>query len=42
MFAASLYKTQRPGPEEKLSGSVWKALKCGVGGEWRKLNGQRK
>ena len=31
-----LYMAQRPGHSENWSGSNWRALKCGAGGEWRR------
>ena len=36
MFRALLYMDQRPGHLENSSGSIWRALKCGTGGEWRR------
>ena len=30
------YMAQRPGHYENWSGNIWRALKCGVGGEWRR------
>ena len=33
MFGALLYMAQRP---ENWSESIWRALKCGAGGEWRR------
>ena len=36
MFGTLLYMAQRPGHNENWSKSIWRALKCGAGGEWRK------
>ena len=36
MFGALLYMAQRSGHYENWSGSIWRALKCGAGGEWRR------
>ena len=36
MFGALFYMTLRPEHYENWSGSIWGALKCGAGGEWRK------
>ena len=36
MFGALLYMAQRPGHQENLNGSIWRALKCGAVGEWRR------
>jgi hypothetical protein len=36
MFGALLYMAQTPGHQENWSGSVWRALKCGAGGEWKR------
>ena len=30
------------GSETGTLGSIWRALKCGTGKEWRRQNGQRK
>ena len=42
MFGALIYMAQRPGHEENWSETIWRALKCDVGGERRKQNGHRK
>ena len=36
MFGALLYMAQRPEHKENWSRSIWRALKCGAGGEWRR------
>ena len=36
MFGALLYKAQRSVHKENWSRNIWKALKCGAGGEWRR------
>ena len=36
MFRALLYMDQRPGHLEKWSRNIWRALKCGARGEWRR------
>ena len=35
-FKEMLYMVQRPGQKENCSGSIWRALECGAGGEWRR------
>jgi hypothetical protein len=36
MLGSLLYLSQRPVHCEKWSGTIWRAFKCGAGGEWRK------
>ena len=36
MFGALLFMAQRSGHQENWSGVIWRALKCGAGGEWRR------
>ena len=36
MFGALLYMAQRPGHLENWSVSIWRALKFGARGEWRR------
>ena len=35
-FGALLYMAQKPGYQANWSGSIWRASKCGAGGEWRR------
>ena len=42
MFGALHCMAQGPGHYGNWSGGIWIASKCGAGGEWRILNGQRK
>ena len=36
MFGALFYMAQIPGRLGNWSRSIWRALKCGAGGEWRR------
>jgi hypothetical protein len=36
MFGTLLYMAKRSGHYENLSRSIWRALKYGAGGEWRR------
>jgi hypothetical protein len=36
MLGALFYMPQRPGHQEKWSESIWRTLKCGAGGEWKR------
>jgi hypothetical protein len=35
-LGALLYMSQGPRHTENLSGSIWRALKCGAGEDWRR------
>ena len=37
MFGALLYMAKRPGHYKNWRRSIWRALKCGAGGEWRQM-----
>ena len=42
MFGALYCMVQNPGHWGDWSGSIWRALKCGAGGEWRGQHDQGK
>ena len=41
VFGVFLYIGQRPEHYENSSGSIWRALKCGAGWEWRRKTARK-